>query len=216
VLEFLGRQDNQIKLRGYRIELGEIEAVLTQHPAVAESVVLVREDEPGDKRVVAYVVPAEELLSPSDLRQFLKQTLPEYMVPASFVMLDALPLTPNGKVDRRALPAPEDADRTQGLTYVAPRTPIEETMAAIWREVLGLERVGVHDNFFALGGHSLLATQVVSRVRKQLQVELKLTTFFEVPTINELANNLEILRHGTQKDHDLSLHPKVKRSQVLL
>jgi amino acid adenylation domain-containing protein len=190
-IEFLGRKDHQVKLRGFRIELGEIEAVLRRHTAVREAVVLCREDNPGEKQLVAYVVSSQETLTTSALRSTVKQTLPAHMIPSAFVALEVFPLLPNGKVDRRSLPAPEDADRTQRMAYVTPRTPIEETVATIWQDVLGLEQVGVHDNFFELGGHSLLATQVVSRVREELQVELKLTTFFEVPTVEQLAQGIE-------------------------
>src|SRR5205823_5797689 len=148
-LEFLGRLDHQVKVRGFRIELGEIEAYLGGHPGVREVVVLAREDSPGEKRLVAYVVGQEGVIpSGSELRGFLKERLPEYMVPSAFVGLPALPLTPNGKVDRRALPAPEGRGMTEG--YVPPCTPTEELLAGIWAEVLRQERVGRHDNFFAL------------------------------------------------------------------
>jgi amino acid adenylation domain-containing protein len=215
-LQYQGRRDGQVKIRGFRIELGEIEAALSQHPTVLATVVVCREDTPGDKQLVAYVVAEGEEAVVSALRGYLQVRLPGYMVPSAFVLLDALPLTPNGKINRRALPAPAGADRTQGMSYVAPRTSIEQTLATIWQDVLGLEQVGVHDNFFELGGHSLLATQVVSRVREQVQVELKLTTFFEVPTINGLANNLELLQGASQKPQERALDPKQKRSEVLL
>lgn len=160
-VEFIGRRDTQVKIRGHRIELGEIEAAIAHHPAVRDAVVLAREDSPGDKRLVAYVV-AEN--SPADLvgelRVHLRASLPEYMVPAHFVSLNALPLTPNGKVDRKALPAPERSAADEA-SYVAPRTPTQEILAGAWAEVLGVERVGVEDNFFELGGHSLLAMRVV-------------------------------------------------------
>jgi amino acid adenylation domain-containing protein len=188
-IAFLGRLDFQVKLRGFRIELGEIESVLAQHPAVAESVVLLREDVPGDKRLVGYVVGKDGARpAPADLRAFLAERLPAYMVPAAFVALDALPLTPNGKVDRRALPAPE-AGALAGSAYVAPRGPVEETLAEIFAEVLRVpvERVGAHDGFFELGGHSLLATQAVTRIRAALGVELPLRTIFEAPTPAELS-----------------------------
>jgi amino acid adenylation domain-containing protein len=189
-IEFLGRNDFQVKLRGYRIELGEIEAHLTQHPAIREAVVLAREDAPGDKRLVAYVVPEHAAADLAELlRAHLRATLPEYMVPAAFVALEALPLTPNGKVDRAALPAPEASAQLKA-TYLAPRTPTEEILAGIWAEVLGLERVGINGNFFELGGHSLLATQVVSRVRQALGVELPLRKLFASPTVAGLAGEL--------------------------
>jgi len=216
-IEFLGRIDHQVKIRGFRIELGEIEAVLGQHPDVRETAVLAREDEPGDpssspfvlgpkdqglrpgKRLVAYVVPRDEqMLGVSDLRAFLKKKLPDYMVPSAFVLLDALPLTPNGKVDRRALPAPDMARPEQGEAYVAPHTPAQEVLARIWAEVLELEQVGIHDDFFDLGGHSLLATQVISRIRDAFQLELSLQSFFEGPTVAGLAEIIETVRWAAQ------------------
>ncbi|MBW4680494.1 MAG: amino acid adenylation domain-containing protein [Microcoleus vaginatus WJT46-NPBG5] len=191
-IEYLGRIDNQIKLRGFRIELGEIEAALSQHSAVRETAVIVREDIAGDKRLVAYVVPSETANSPlaKELRHFLEATLPHYMVPSAFVMLEVLPLTTNGKVDRKALPAP-DASSALSETFVAPRTPIEAALTAIWAEVLGFEQVGIHDNFFELGGHSLLGMQVISRLRNSYQVELPLRSLFEAPTVAELAQKVE-------------------------
>jgi acyl carrier protein len=187
-IEFLGRIDNQVKIRGYRIELGEIEAVLSKHPAVRSTVVLAREDEPGNKRLVAYVVPYQEQASKTaELRHLLQQQLPEYMVPSAFVLLKTLPLTANGKVDRQALPAPDRERPELEETFVAPRTPAEEVLAGIWAEVLGLERIGIDDNFFELGGHSLLATQVMSRLRTALQVEIPLRQFFDSPTVAGLA-----------------------------
>ncbi|MFD2168557.1 non-ribosomal peptide synthase/polyketide synthase [Tumebacillus lipolyticus] len=190
-LEFLGRIDNQVKIRGFRIEIGEIETVLTQHPHVHESVVIVQEGENGDKRLAAYVVPTEgESVDSAELRTYLKEKLPEYMVPSFLVLLEQLPLNPNGKIDRRALPAP-DASAMEAGVYVAPRTAVEEIIASVWASVLGLERVSVEDNFFALGGHSLLATQVMSRLRSELQSEISLRQLFEAPTIAELAKRVE-------------------------
>jgi amino acid adenylation domain-containing protein len=187
-IEFLGRLDHQVKIRGFRIELGEIEAVLGQHPAVRHAVAVAREDLPGDNRLVAYIVPnTEQAPTTSDLRNFLKTKLPEYMLPSAFVLLDAFPLTPNRKVDRRALPAPDHGRPDLKEAFVAPRTAVEELLAGIWAEVLGLERVGVHDNFFDLGGHSLLATQIMSRTRGAFRLDLPLRSLFEKPTINEFA-----------------------------
>jgi acyl carrier protein len=187
-LEYLGRLDQQVKVRGHRIELGEIEAVLGQHERVRQSVVVAREDVPGQKQLVAYVVSAgEQEVSAGELRSYLGEQLPEYMVPAFFVGLAELPLTLNGKVDRRALPAPEHTRAHSAESYVAARTPVEELLAAIWCEVLGVEQVGVHDNFFHLGGHSLLATQVSSRLRETFQVELPLRALFEYPSVAGLA-----------------------------
>ncbi|MCF2150076.1 amino acid adenylation domain-containing protein [Desmonostoc muscorum LEGE 12446] len=171
-IEYLGRIDNQVQIRGFRIELSEIEAVLSQHSDVQVCCVIVREDTPGDKRLVAYWVAHQDCKPAiSELREFLKAKLPEYMVPSAFVILESLPLTPNGKIDRRALPKP-DLDTTLLEKYVAPRTPIEEMLAILWAQVLKLELVGIHDNFFELGGHSLLATQLVSRIRTWFKVEL--------------------------------------------
>ncbi len=185
-LEFLGRIDHQVKVRGLRIELGEVESALAAHPAVREAVVLAREERPGEHRLVAYAVAAGEAPDGAALAADLGRDLPEYMVPADVVWLESLPLTPNGKVDRRALAAIAP-DRRQGAPQVAPRTPIEEVIAAIWQELLGLEAVGVHDSFFRLGGHSLLATQLISRVRSTFQVELPLRRLFEEPTVEALA-----------------------------
>ena len=192
-LEFVGRIDNQVKVRGFRIELGEIEAVLNQQPQVREAVVVVREDVPGDKRLVAYVV-AEggEVELIERLREQLRASLPDYMMPSAFVTLEGLPLTPNGKVDRKALPAPERM--VSEAAYVSPRTPTEEILAGIWAEVLKVERVGVHENFFELGGHSLLATQVVSRVRQACGVELPLREVFAGPTVAYLSASIDALR----------------------
>ena len=192
-LEFMGRKDTQVKIRGHRIELGEIEAVLRQQPAVQEAVVLCREDTPGEKYLVAYVVAVEEHLAPSGLQAAISAQLPEYMMPGAFVLLEALPLTPNGKVDKRALPVPEMADRTQGMTYVAPRTALEELLVEVWQEVLKVDRIGIHDNFFELGGHSLLATRVIARLRNVLDLDIPLRTLFEQPTVEQLAQGLDTL-----------------------
>jgi hypothetical protein len=163
-LEFLGRLDQQVKLRGFRIELGEIEAVLSQHPTVREAVVIAREEELGHKRLVAYVVPhPDQAPSSSELGSFLQAQLPDYMVPATFVFLAALPLTPNGKVERRALPAPDAARSPLEGGFVAPRIAAEALLAGIWAQVLGLEQVGIHDNFFALGGDSILSIQIIAK-----------------------------------------------------
>jgi amino acid adenylation domain-containing protein len=203
-LEFLGRLDHQVKLRGFRIELGEIEAVLGGHPAVREAVVVVREDVPGDMRLVAYVVPDQEPAPTSrEWRAFLQAKLPDYMIPSAFIRLDILPLTPNGKVDRRALPAPDQARPALEDAFVAPRTPVEEGLARIWSQVLGLEQVGVHDNFFELGGHSLLATRVISRLRDTFHVELPLRSLFEAPTVAGLA--LTVARRQAEQAQEKSL-----------
>ncbi|HEX2053674.1 MAG TPA: amino acid adenylation domain-containing protein [Actinomycetota bacterium] len=195
-IEFLGRIDHQVKIRGFRVEPGEVEAVLGQHPDVRETVVAAREDQPGEKRLVAYVVPTQGVPTPTELRRHLKAKLPEYMVPSAFVALDTLPLMPNGKVDRRALPAPDPSSLRAEDAYVRPRTPLEEVLAEIWEEVLGLERIGVHDDFFELGGHSLLATQLVSRLRHVFGVELPLRYLFETPTVAGLAKRIETARRS--------------------
>ncbi|NJM65772.1 MAG: amino acid adenylation domain-containing protein [Acaryochloris sp. RU_4_1] len=187
-IEFLGRIDDQIKLRGFRIELGEIEGAIAHHPAVLETVVLMREDSPGDQRLVAYVCskPDADPNLTDILRQTLRETLPDYMVPSAFVLLSALPRTPNGKIDRQALPA-LDQEQSLARTFAPPRTPTEEQLAGIWAEVLNIKQVGIHDNFFDLGGHSLLATQLASRCRDTFHVEILLRQFFAAPTIADLA-----------------------------
>ncbi|MCP4662396.1 MAG: amino acid adenylation domain-containing protein, partial [bacterium] len=185
-IEYLGRTDHQIKIRGLRIELGEIEAAVGRGPGVRECVVVARDEGAGDRRLVAYLV-AEGETSEPELRASLRESLPEYMVPAAMVWLDALPLTPNGKVDRKALPAPEPAAYELAVTGVAPRDPIEEILAEIYAQLLGVEGVGVDGDFFALGGHSLLATQLASRVRRMLGVELPLRIVFEHSTLGGLA-----------------------------
>lgn len=186
-IEFLGRIDHQVKIRGFRIELGEIETVLTQHPQVQQVVVIVREDHPGNKYLTAYIVSATETLTSSELRQFLKGNLPEYMIPAAFVMLKALPLTPNGKVDRLVLPKPEITNSELETAFIAPGTALEAKLAEIWCTVLHLEQVGIYDNFFELGGHSLLITSVISRIQEHFSIVLPLRSLFTAPTIAELS-----------------------------
>ena len=191
-IEFLGRADRQVKIRGFRVEIGEAEDGLARHPEVRACAVAVRQEESGQKRLVGYVV-ARGAAPPSvsQLRGFLKNLLPDYAVPSAFVFLDALPLTPSGKVDRNALPAPEQTPPDREELFVAPRTPGEEVIAGIWAEVLGQERIGVEDDFFALGGHSLLATQIISRVREACRVEVPMRALFEVPTVAGLAREIE-------------------------
>ncbi len=191
-LEFLGRIDHQVKVRGFRIELGEIETALSGLPAIQEVAAIVREDA-GGQRLVAYFTAPVDPPAARELRDFLARRLPESMVPAAFVRLTVFPLTPNGKLDRKALPPPGDAEAA-GEGFAAPSSPYEELLAGIWRQVLGIERVGIHESFFELGGHSLLATQVVSRVRGTLGVELPLRTLFERPTIAGLAGAVAELR----------------------
>ncbi|HYO68160.1 MAG TPA: AMP-binding protein, partial [Archangium sp.] len=187
-LEFLGRLDSQVKLRGFRIEPGEVESVLLQHASVRQAVALVREDAPGDRRLVAYVT--GDSPDASALRTFLQQRLPEYMVPSAFVHLEALPLNANGKVERKALPPPEASALSRKASR-APGTETERALASIWAEVLRVESVGAEEDFFSLGGHSLLATQVISRIRASLGVELPLRALFEAPTVAGLAERIQ-------------------------
>jgi len=190
-IKYLGRIDNQVKVRGFRIELGEIEALLSQHSAVQASVVVVREDEPENKSLVAYVVfQAEQSLTITELRRFLEEKLPKYMVPSFFVLLEKLPLLPNGKVDRRSLPIPETLRPALEVAYVAPQSEMEQTIAAVWQEVLHLEKVGVNDNFFDIGGHSLLIVQVNNKLQEILNRNLSIVEMFQNPTINSLARHL--------------------------
>jgi amino acid adenylation domain-containing protein len=196
-IEFLGRIDHQIKLRAFRIELGEIETTLLQHAAVREAVVICREDQPGDRRLVAYLVPREadaargaELVSA--LRGELQSRLPEYMVPSAMVLLPSLPLTANGKIDRAALPPPDAVRPAMDAPFVGPRTPVEQAIARAWSELLGMNEIGVNDHFFSdLGGHSLLATQVCSRLRETFEIDIPLRTFFETGTVASLARAVE-------------------------
>ncbi|WP_438043180.1 amino acid adenylation domain-containing protein [Sorangium sp. So ce128] len=191
-VEFLGRTDHQVKLRGFRIELGEIEAMLAQHEAVALAVVSVREDTPGDRRLVAYVVPApERSVDEAEIKRFVRDRLPDYMVPSVVVALSSLPLTANGKIDRKALPRPSGEHAMASSTFVAPRTEVEGRVAQIWAEALGVPGVGVEDDFFALGGHSLLATQVVARLRSAFGVDLPLGLIFQSPTVAAIARHIE-------------------------
>jgi len=196
-LEFLGRVDHQVKIRGHRIELREIEIALECHPAIQQAVVLAREDIPGDIRLVAYLVAVQESMPvSSDLRRFLTAILPAYMLPSAYVFLDALPLTPSGKIERRAVPALDQARPTLAEAYVNPRTPLEEVVAGIWISLLRVEHVGLHDNFFDLGGHSLLAMQVIARLRDALHVEVPVRALFDAPTVAELTQHVAALRQA--------------------
>lgn len=220
-IELIGRNDNQVKIRGYRIELGEIESVLMQHPGVQECAVIALEDGgsasdnrksriANPKSLIAYVVRHKAALAASELRDYLKTKLPDYMVPRAYVFLDALPLTPNGKVDRRALPEPDYDQRELTETFVAPRNSVEETIAAVWREILGKSEVGVHDKFFDLGGHSLKATQVVSRLRKLFQSQISLRHMFEYPTIAGLAAVI-----GQQQENEKDMNQLLSEIETL-
>ncbi|NQE37105.1 non-ribosomal peptide synthetase [Microcoleus asticus] len=192
-IEYMGRIDDQVKIRGFRIELGEIETALAQHQNIAEAVVIVREDIPGDKRLVAYVVASKELApSANELRHFLQEKLPEYMIPNAFLFLETLPLTPSGKVNRRILPAPEGNREELETAFIAPRTPVEEKLAEIWKKILGIDRVGIYDRFFDLGGHSLKVTHLMFKVRDAFQVEVSLRQFLEVPTIAGTADAIAL------------------------
>ena len=193
-VEFLGRSDDQVKIRGFRIEPGEVRTVIAAHPGVGESFVLTREDSPAEPRLVAYVVAGRNAaVSSEELRGWVREQLPDYMVPSAFVLMKALPLTPNGKVDRRALPSPEEVWPERA--YTAPRTPVEELVAGIWSEVLRIEKVGTHDNFFELGGNSLLVTQAVWRMRRAFERELPIRWLFELPTVAQLAARIEEAQH---------------------
>ncbi|MCB9420437.1 MAG: amino acid adenylation domain-containing protein [Ardenticatenaceae bacterium] len=197
-IEYLGRADSQVKIRGFRVELGEIEAALGQHPALRATAVTVHTEKNGHNRLIAYLVPHETVPTTSELRQYLQQKLPHYMIPAVFITLPEMPLSPNGKVDRQALPDPEVLTLDLARAYIPPQTPQEKLLAALWEQVLHVEQVGIHDNFFELGGHSLLATQIVSRVRKTTQIDLPIRTIFETPTIAELARHIaELQTNGT-------------------
>jgi acyl carrier protein len=205
-----------VKIRGFRIECGEIEAVLAEHPAVRGAAVVAREDEPGRRQLVAYLVPQRgDAPTDDDVRRFLRDRLPEYMIPAAFVALEALPLSTNGKVDRAALPPPGERRLASGRARIAPRNALEATLATIWREVLRLPEVGVHDSFFDLGGHSLLATQIMSRVRDALGVEVPLRRLFERPsTVADLAVAVVQVRARSMDPADLTaLLDEVERAQ---
>ena len=195
-IAYLGRIDHQVKIRGFRIELGEIESVLLKHPAVQKAVVVAWEGASGDKKLVAYLVLHKDNSNTvNEFQIFLKEKLPEYMIPTSFIILPQMQLTPNGKVDRKALPAPDSANQMSlSKNYVAPRTPTEEILTRIWTEVLGLENIGVHDDFFALGGHSLLMTPLTLKIRQMFQTKLYMREFFAEPTIAELAKKIDNLR----------------------
>jgi len=191
-LQYLGRLDTQVKVRGFRIELGEIESVLGQHPAVQQGVVVVREDTPGDKRLVAYIVGDRDLAASEELRAYLKQSLPEYMLPSQYVVLDSLPLTPNGKVDRNALPKPK-REFAEKARAVSPRDDLEASLVHIWENVLGVRPIGINEDFFELGGHSLMAAHMLSEVRNLTRKDLPLSVLFQGANVEYLA---KVLRNG--------------------
>ena len=191
-IAFTGRMDEQVKVRGFRIELGEIESVLSEHESVLEAVVIALEDKGSEKRLVAYVVTAPGASRiVSEFRSYLKERLPDYMIPSAFVYLDTLPLTSHGKIDRRALPAPDAERPALAEAFIAPQTPAEKSLAPLWTKLLGINRIGINDNYFELGGDSLLATQLVSQVRSVFEVELPLVELFRHPTLAELAGSIE-------------------------
>jgi acyl carrier protein len=210
-VEFLGRLDHQVKLRGFRIELGEVESVLNEHEAIRESVVILSEDMAGDKRLIAYFVAESSVeLANSELRHFLQEKLPVFMIPSVFVRLDTLPLTPNDKLDRRALPTPEEKSFKREKNYTMPRTPVEKRLADIWADILRLEEVGVEDNFFELGGHSLTATRVISQMRDHFHLEISLQQLFKFPTVAELAQLIEIGLRTKQSENNASIVPATR------
>jgi acyl carrier protein len=213
-IEYLGRIDQQVKVRGYRIELGEIEAVLSQHPTVRQAVLMVREDQPGNKRLACYIV-AEQGARPDikELRRFLRNKLPDHMIPTAFMMLESLPLNSHGKVERGALPVPDALLELDG-PYVLPRTEAEHNIAEVWQEVLQLKSVGIFDNFFDVGGHSLLMVQVHDQLRERFKFEISLVDLFEYPSISSLAEHLSRQKNVTPiQDENLVLANKLREGR---
>jgi len=207
-MEFLGRIDNQVKLRGYRIELGEIEAVLGEHPEVRQVVVVVREDQPGDKRLVAYFVPASGAeLDADKLRGYVREKLPNYMIPSAFVFLESFPLTVSGKVDRKALPMPQMGG-LEKQEYIEPRNQTELVLSKIWMDVLGIRRVSRGDNFFDIGGNSLSAIRVMARIQDEFEIAMPVRRIFEFSCLSELAVQVDLARiyqkqnSGSQEQKD--------------
>jgi acyl carrier protein len=207
-IEFLGRMDFQVKVRGFRIELEEIESVLNGHPSVRQNVVVTREDTPGEKRLIAYVVTDGQPLTVEQLRGYLKEKLPAYMIPSVFLVLKNFPLTPSGKIDRKALPAPDGSRLQLAAEFVGPQTDIERELSAIWQEALRVERVGTHDNFFDLGGHSLLMLKVHGRLQARLDRELSLMSLFKYPTVSALARYL-----SDEEDEPPAVRQSLDRAQ---
>ena len=206
-IEYLGRIDSQVKLRGFRIELGEIESLLRQQPSVKDCVAIVREDTPGDQRLVAYIISKDNTVNNNELKNVLMARLPEYMVPSDIVRVDSFPLTSSGKTDRKALPAP-DRQRSQAAEFIAPRNPYEETIASIWRDILSIESLSIHDNFFALGGHSLLGTRIIIHINKRFDTRLPLRNLFESPTIEGLAQAVVKEKSQTLPEHSTDIKHK--------
>jgi acyl-coenzyme A synthetase/AMP-(fatty) acid ligase len=213
-VEFLSRTDHQVKVRGYRIELGEIETVLARHDDVRETVVVAREDTPGNHVIVAYVVPAGSL-DIDVLREALRETLPEYMVPSTFVSLDALPLSPNGKINRLALPAPQALAKKSKKPFVPPQNELEETLADLWKEALGIESVGVDDNFFDIGGHSLLVVRLHRTIAGVVDSPVTLTDLYRFPTIRSLCEHLASGGAGADARIDQSVDRARKRRETM-
>jgi acyl carrier protein len=215
MIEFLGRLDQQVKIRGYRIELDEIQAILQQQPALKECVVIAREDSAGDQQLVAYVVLRQGMsASSSEMRSYLQGRLPGYMIPSSFISLEALPLMLNGKLDRQALAALAQNRLAADSTFVSPQTAVEKQLAALWCELLGLERVGIHDDFFDSGGHSLLAIRLRFRIQTTFGVDIPLSHFFETTTIHKLATTIEQMQENrSQFSTQTSIQPADRRSR---
>jgi hypothetical protein len=203
-LEHLGRKGLQVKIRGFRVELEEVEAILRLHPAIRESVVEARTDESENHRLVAYIIlQQDEALTTTELSAYLRTKLPDYMVPSAFVIMNSLPLTPTGKIDRRALPQPDKAARDSKLPFVAPRNSVERELTEVWCEILGLDRVGIHDNFFDLGGHSISATQIVARLQRIFHLDLPLATLLVNPTVSGMAEVInQYLEHGEGQEKE--------------
>lgn len=214
-IEFLGRIDSQVKIRGFRIELGEIEALLASHPDVREVVAIAQDDKLGNQRLVAYVVLNREPLNLHELRHFLKEKLPDYMIPSAFIPLEALPLTPNGKIDRATLSTNSFSHKKIDSEFVAPQTAIENILANIWSDILDIKSIGVHGNFFEVGGHSLLAVQVISRIKETFGVDLSLRSIFEFPTIAELSHEIQTISSIGDRQWQSSKIEKVDRDRDL-
>jgi acyl carrier protein len=219
-IEYLGRNDSQVKIRGFRIELGEIEARLQEHRDIREAVVVAREDQAGEKRLVAYYVAQEAMaheagsqLNVSELRTHLQQRLPEHMVPAAYVQLEQMPLTPNGKLDRKALPAPE-GDAYARREYEAPQGEVEEAIAQIWQELLRVDQIGRNDNFFELGGQSLLAMQLMLRLRSRFGIEMELALIFRGASVREFAERIEAVRWATKASELAAVSADASRERI--